>query len=190
MNVAAAGARRRASFTGLYAFFATMIMFFGAFTSAMVVRRGASKDWQGVPTPNLLWINTGVLALSSVVAERARRDLQNGNRRLFNTLWAAATVLGACFVAGQIIVWRDLQQAGVYINSHSGGAFFYVGTVAHAAHLAGGWIAMVYLLVRAFSLQLGPGRRTAVDITTLYWHFLGVLWLYLLWLFWFWGNWE
>ncbi|MBI4903346.1 MAG: cytochrome c oxidase subunit 3 [Acidobacteria bacterium] len=184
------GISRQASFTGLYAFFATIIMLFGAFTSAMVVRRGASKDWVGVPRSQLLWVNTGVLALSSIAAEKARRDLLNGHRMRFNIGWAAATLLGAGFVAGQFAVWQHLRHSGVYINSYPGSAFFYVGTVAHALHLAGGWIAMFYLMVRALRLQLGPGRRTAVDVTAVYWHFLGVLWLYLLWLFWFWGNWD
>lgn len=188
MNVATTGASRRASFTGLYAFFATVLMFFGAFTSAMVVRRGTSKDWKGVPTTPLLWVNTAALALSSAAAEKARRELRNGDRVRFNIFWSAATLFGGLFIVGQVLVWRHFHQAGVYINSHPGSAFFYIGTVAHAIHLAGGWIAMFYLLVRALRLQLGPSRRTAVDVTTLYWHFLGVLWLYLLWLFWFWGN--
>jgi len=183
-----AGAKRQASFTGLYAFLASVIMLFGAFTSAMVVRRGASKDWRGTPAPDLLWVNTGVLALSSAVAEKARRDLHHSERRKFNIAWTAATLLGALFVVGQIVVWHDLRRHGVYITSNPGSAFFYVGTVAHAIHLAGGWIAMFYLNVRALRLELGPGRRTAVDVVTLYWHFLGILWLYLLWLFVFWGN--
>lgn len=190
MNVSAPlpGQHRRASFVALYAMVASIVMLFGAFTSAMVVRRGASKDWQGVPVPQMLWANTAVLALSSVAAEKARRDLRNGDRRRFNYAWTAATLLGAAFVAGQWIVWQQLRTAGVYLTSHPGSAFFYVGTVAHAAHLAGGWLWMLYLAVRALRLELGPGRRTGVDIATLYWHFLGVLWIYLLLLFRYWGN--
>jgi len=188
MNVAAAGMHRKASYTGLYAFLCSVIMFFGAFTSAMVVRRGASNDWKGVPAPDLLWINTGVLALSSAVMEKARRDLRRGDRKQFNLSWTSATLLGALFIAGQITVWQQLRQAGVYLNSHPGSAFFYVGTMAHAAHLLGGWIAMAFLNIQALLFQLGPGKRTAVEIATLYWHFLGLLWVYLLWLFRFWGN--
>ncbi len=188
MSVMAAGTGRRVSFTGLYAFLATVIMFFAAFTSAMVVRRGASKDWKGTPAPALLWVNTAVLALGSAAVEKARRDLRAADRRKFNIGWTMATLLGALFIVGQIVVWRQLRQSGVYLNSHPGSAFFYVGTVAHAVHLAGGWIAMLYLNVRALRLQLGPGRRTAVDVTAIYWHFLGLLWVYLLWLFQFWGN--
>jgi cytochrome c oxidase subunit 3 len=188
VSAIATGAQRRASYTGLFAFLCTVIMFFGAFTSAMVVRRGSSNDWQGVPAPPLLWLNTGVLAVSSAAAEIARRELRRGERRSFNIWWTAATLLGALFVAGQIAVWHDLRRRGVYLNSHPGGAFFYVGTVAHALHLAGGWLRMAYLMARALRLELGPNRRTSVDVTTLYWHFLGVLWIYLLWLFRFWGN--
>ncbi|MCC6345235.1 MAG: cytochrome c oxidase subunit 3 [Bryobacterales bacterium] len=189
MNLAMAGSQRRASFTGLYAFLVSVTMFFAAFTSAMVVRRGASDDWKGVPAPSLLWVNTGVLAVSSVLAEKARRVLRAGDRRRhFNLWWTGATLLGALFVAGQVMVWRYLHRHGVYLNTTPGSAFFFVGTIAHAVHLGGGWLAMLYLNIRAFRLELGPGRRTAIDVATIYWHFLGILWLYLLWLFRFWGN--
>lgn len=188
MSQPSVGVGRRASYTGILVFLASVIMFFAAFTSAMVVRRGGAKDWQGVPRPPLLWINTAVLVTSSAAVELARRRLRTGGRREFNIAWSAATLLGGAFAAGQIVVWSQLRQAGVYLNSHPGSAFFYVGTVAHAVHLAGGWIAMAYLNYRAVRLQLAPSRRTAVDVTAIYWHFLGLLWLYLLWLFWFWGN--
>lgn len=179
----ASGAKRRASYTGLYAFLASVIMFFGGFSSALVARRAGAKDWKPVPLPDLIWINTGVLAVSSVVAEQARRDLRNGRRGRFNAGWAAATLLGCTFVYLQIRLWNELRAAGVYMAANASGAFFYVGTVAHAVHLAGGLGAMLYLSYHALRWQLGPGRRTAVDVTTVYWHFLGVLWAYLLVLF-------
>jgi cytochrome c oxidase subunit III len=182
------GQHRRASFTAVYAAMASIIMLFGAFTSAMVVRRGASKDWKGTPAPSLLWVNTAVLAGSSLAAERARRHLRNNDRPNFNRWWTGATILGAGFVAGQIVVWRGLVDAGVYLNSHPGSAFFYLGTVMHALHLLGVWLWMFYLFIKAWRLELGPSRRTGVDVCTVFWHFLGLLWLYLLFLFIYWGN--
>src|SRR5262245_59612680 len=110
MNLAVAGASRRASFTGLYACLCSVVMFFGAFTSAMVIRREASNDWSGVPAPDLLWINTGVLALSSIAAELARRYLLRNDRVLFNVGWTIATLLGFAFLAGQIVVWHELRE--------------------------------------------------------------------------------
>lgn len=182
------GQHRRASFTALYAGMASIIMLFGAFTSAMVVRRGASKDWRGTPAPQLLWVNTGILAASSLAAERARRHLRTNDRVHFNRWWTGATVLGVGFIGAQLLLWQRLVDAGVYVNSNPGSAFFYVGTVAHALHLFGVWIWMFYLWAKAIRLQLGPSRRTGVDVCTVFWHFLGVLWLYLLFLFIYWGN--
>src|SRR5262249_37585462 len=157
MNAAAVGVRRGASYTLIYAILVSVAMLFAAFTSAMVIRRGASKDWKGTPAPQLLWINTGVLAASSAAAETARRTLRSGNRRFFNVTWAAATLLGFLFLAGQWTVWRQLRASGVFLNSNPGSAFFYVGTAAHAIHLFGGLIAMSVLCWHALRLQLGPG---------------------------------
>jgi cytochrome c oxidase subunit III len=178
-----AGVRRRASFTGLYAFMASVIMLFAAFSSALIVRKGASKDWKPVPFPTTVWVSTGLLVASSIAAEVARRDLRKNRRIRFNTGWTAATLLGAGFVMCQVYLWHQLREAGLYINTHPGSAFFWVGTVAHALHLAGGWIGFAFLNYHALRLQLGPGRRTAVEVLTVYWHFLGFLWLYLLLLF-------
>jgi cytochrome c oxidase subunit 3 len=160
-------------------------MFFAGFTSAMVFRRGGAKDWKPVPLPDIIWTNTAVLAVSSVLAEKARRGLRNGDRARFSMTWSAATLMGCGFVWGQVLLWRQLKEAGVYMAANPSGAFFYVGTIAHVVHLAGGLGAMLYLCYRAWRLQLGPGRRTAVDVTAIYWHFLGGLWIYLVALFWF-----
>lgn len=182
------GSQRRASYTGLYAFLASVIMFFAGFSSAMVVRRAGAKDWKPVPMPDIIWVNTGVLAVSSIVAEKARRDLHEGNRFRFNVSWGLATLLGCTFLYLQLQLWHQLRDAGVYMASNASGAFFYIGTIAHAVHLGGGVGAMIYLSYRAMRWQLGPGRRTGVDVATIYWHFLGVLWVYLLILFWFFGR--
>lgn len=179
------GVKRRASYTGLYAFLASVIMFFAGFSSALVVRRAGAKDWKPVPMPDLIWVNTAVLAVSSVVAEKARRDLREGSRTRFNIGWGLATLLGCAFLFLQVKLWYQLRDAGVYMGSNVSGAFFYLGTIAHAVHLGGGVVAMIYLSFRAMRWQLGPGRRTGVDVATVYWHFLGVLWLYLVALFWF-----
>jgi cytochrome c oxidase subunit 3 len=96
-------------------------------------------------------------------------------------------VLGFLFLAGQYAAWRQLVATGVYLATNPSSSFFYVFTVAHALHLAGGLLALVFITVWAWRLQLGPGRRTAVDVSAFYWHFMDGLWIYLLLLFRFWG---
>ncbi len=186
---ASRGASRAASFTGLFVLLAASTMAFAAFTSAFVVRRGLSDmdDWVAVHYPPILFLNTAILLASSFVLDLSRRALKAGDRSKFNFCWSAATALGVLFLAGQAAAWYQLKQAGVYISTNPASSFFYVFTAAHAFHLIGGVAALLYVDVQALRLRLGPAKRTAIDVTAIFWHFLDGLWLYLMVLFYVWG---
>ena len=181
------GASRRASITGLLVLLAASVMLFAAFTSAFFVRRGLSNDWVDTPLPPILWINTGVLVASSIALELARAALRGGRRVAFNRYWTGATTLGALFLGGQYLAWRQLNDAGIYLATNPSSSFFFVLTCAHAVHLLGGISALGYIDVQALLLRLGPGKRTAVDISAYFWHFLDAIWIFLMALFFFWG---
>lgn len=181
------GSSRRASFTGLYVLLAASSMMFAAFTSAMVVRRGLSDDWASMAKPSILWLNTAILLASSAALEVARRAIKSGARARFNTWWTAGSALGLLFLGGQTIAWLQLKAAGVFVSTNPSSSFFYVLTVAHAFHLLGGLSALLYVDVQALRLTLGPAKRTAIDISAVFWHFLDGLWVYLMVLFYVWG---
>jgi cytochrome c oxidase subunit 3 len=181
------GAFRRASFTGLFVLLAASTMLFAAFTSAMVVRRGLSDDWASMAKPPILLVNSGFLLASSVALDWARRALKSRERAKFNRWWTAGTALGLLFLGGQALAWSQLNAAGVFISSNPSSSFFYVLTVAHAFHLLGGLTALIYVDVQALRLRLGPAKRTVIDISAIFWHFLDGLWLYLMVLFYVWG---
>jgi cytochrome c oxidase subunit 3 len=162
-------------------------MVFAAFTSALVVRRGLSDDWSPTPKPPILFVNTAVLLLSSIALEMARRALKSGARAKFNTWWTTGTALGMLFLGGQWLAWLELKAAGVYIATNPSSSFFYVLTASHAFHLLGGLGALAYVDVQALRLQLGPAKRTAIDVSAIFWHFLDGIWLYLMVLFYVWG---
>ena len=181
------GAFRRASFTGLFVLLAASTMLFAAFTSAMVVRRGRSDDWASMAKPPILLLNTAILLASSVALDLARRALKSRHRTRFNGWWTAATILGFLFLGGQVLAWSQLNAAGVFISSNPSSSFFYVLTIAHAIHLLGGVTALFYVDVQALRLRLGPAKRTIIDVSAIFWHFLDGLWLYLMVLFYVWG---
>ena len=162
-------------------------MVFAAFTSAFVVRRGMSDDWVSMAKPPILWVNSLILLASSFVLDLSRRALKAGNRSRFNLWWSAGTGLGVLFLAGQAVAWSQLRQAGVYVSTNPSSSFFYVLTAAHAFHLVGGVLALLYVDIQALRLRLGPAKRTAIDVTAVFWHFLDGLWLYLMILFYVWG---
>ena len=181
------GASRRASFTGLFVLLAATTMVFAALTSAFIVRRGMSDDWISLAKPRVLWVNTVVLLASSIVLDLSRRALKNRNRSLFNFWWTVATALGILFLAGQAYAWRELKEAGIFVATNPASSFFYLLTAAHAVHLLGGVVALVYVDVQALRLQLGPAKRTAIDVTAIFWHFLDGVWIFLMVLFYVWG---
>ena len=154
-------------------------MLFAAFTSAMVVRRGMSFDWVSIAVPGLLWVNTGILLASSLTLEFSRRALSA--HAVVNFIrWLAATVaLGVAFLAGQLVVWRELAARGVYLATNPSSSFFYVLTAAHGVHLLGGVLALGYVVLHSVRMARGRERRTALDVTAIYWHFMDALWIYI-----------
>jgi cytochrome c oxidase subunit 3 len=170
--------------TGMWAALAGILMIFTAFTSAYVVRKGLSDDWIPTSLPSLIWFNTLLLMASSLTLERARQVLSDNSR--FSRWWLLTTVLGAAFLVGQVVVWRQLIGDGVYISSNPSSSFFYVLTGAHAVHLSGGLFALGFLLFRNRENPFGSMNRIPIDVMAIYWHFMDALWIYLLLLLFFW----
>jgi cytochrome c oxidase subunit III len=181
------GGSRQASITGIVVLMCASVMTFASFLSAMVIRRGLNNDWGHIGLPQILWWNTGALVLSSVAIDMGRRLLRKGERAQFNWLWSAGAALGTLFLAGQVVAWVQLQHRGFYLRGHPSSAFFYLMTWAHAAHVVGALGAVLYVEYRALRYELGPSRRTMVDVSAIFWHFLDVMWLGIMGLFYFWA---
>ena len=165
-------------YTGMALGIVSILMFFMALASAFLVRRG-SGDWVPVHIPTLMWINTGVLLLSSGTLEMARQRLAKGQLAAYRNLWLVTTVLGILFLVGQVSAWRLLAAQGIYLASNPASSFFYIFTGAHALHLLGGVAGLVYVAKRNFD-QAQVTRTVAAEVTSHYWHFMDVLWLFLL----------
>ncbi len=167
-------------YTGIALGIVSILMFFMALASAFLVRRGTSGDWIPVHLPAVLWLNTLALIASSVTLERARRSLSRLDVSGFRKLWALTTGLGALFLIGQLVAWRQLVAQGVFMASNPASSFFYIFTAAHGVHLLGGVGALVYVLVRKFDNNRSIALPTAAEVASYYWHFMDGLWVFLL----------
>jgi cytochrome c oxidase subunit III len=157
----------------------SILMFFMALASAFIVRKAGSQDWVPLRIPVVLWVNTTVLLASSAVVELARHRMDDFQPIAFRRMWHLALGLGLLFLLGQFVAWRQLASEGVFIASNPASSFFYILTGAHAAHLAGGLAAMVYVTKRNFA-RTRLTQRTAVQVTAYFWHFLDALWVFVL----------
>ncbi len=161
---------------GVWALLATLSMLFAGFTSAYLVRR-AGLDWQPIPMPPVLWLNTGLLLLSSLTMETARARDKQGRADALRRWLLATTLLGVAFLAGQLFAWRQLVAQGVFVPTSPHSSFFYMLTGVHGLHVLGGLAALVYALGRAW-------RSLALQLCAAYWHFVDLVWLYLFLLLW------
>lgn len=173
--------------TGIWVGLAAITMSFAAFTSALVVRQGAASDWRHITLPPILYLNTLVIIASSVTLEISRRRVAafmggSKNRSANPARWLYITLfLGLLFVAGQTFAWMQMKAQGFGLATNVSYSFFYVLTVAHALHLLGGLGGLVRVIGK---LNHSVLKRSTLDATSLYWHFMGVLWVYLLFLLW------
>ena len=169
--------------TGVWIGIAAITMTFAAFTSAMLVRQGSANDWRHFAFPVILYFNTVVLAASSVTLQMAKRRFSrldyegHGEARSTSTALYGTLALGCTFVFGQCAAWQQLRSEQLYLSSAPSSSFFYVFTVLHALHVLGGLLGLAYVI--------GKLHRDALKANTLaaasqYWHFMGLLWLYLL----------
>ena len=173
--------------TGIWVVLAAITMSFAAFTSALVVRQGAAADWHHLTLPTILFWNTLVLLASSVTLELGRRRVavfMGGPRTvdLSPARWLYVTAgLGMVFVAGQYVAWLQLRSQGLYLATNPNSSFFYLLTALHGLHVLGGLYGLTYVIRKLNRVVL---RRSTLDSFSYYWHFMGILWVYLLWLLW------
>jgi cytochrome c oxidase subunit III len=193
-------ARLRRARLGLVVGLTGIAMIFISFTSAYVVRQGLPTldprtnlllhDWFPVPLPRLLLVNTGVLLISTVTMELARRKAAlaqlagvpgvsvDAEEKIS---WLALTVvLGLSFLTGQWMVWRELAANGFYVSSSPSSSFIYLLTGMHGVHLFGGVVAMLTAGVASVLRRPADSQFIVVDVTSWYWHFMALLWIYIL----------
>jgi cytochrome c oxidase subunit 3 len=176
--------------TGIWVGLSAIAMMFAALTSALFVREGsATTDWHHITLPPILFFNTMALIVSSVALELARRRVAAYMRgqvssRSSAMLWLNMTMLlGLVFVVGQYLAWLNLRSQGLYLPTNPNSSFFYVFTGVHVIHVLGGLGGLSRVMLK-FRSTTHPQRRSTIDATSYYWHFMGMLWLYLIFVLW------
>ncbi|MEO1588065.1 MAG: cytochrome c oxidase subunit 3 [Bacteroidota bacterium] len=171
---------------GLWLFILTIIMIFGGFTSAYIVQVD-SIDLASRTTydlPSILGRNLIVMLVSSVTmqfaiwAAKREQNLQ-AIMGLSMTLF-----LGLFFLWGQWQAFQELTSSGLpFIDKERADnsvAFFYVITGVHGAHIVAAILVVVVTLLQTAFAGFRAGRKKiAYELTGIFWHFLGLLWVYL-----------
>lgn len=151
------------------------------FTLLIVAYAGrmAYEDWRPAPQIKLMWANTLVLFLGSLCLELAQYAARRGQQKLLRRSLLAAGLCTLMFLLGQAQAWRELGALVFFQVTNPAIAFFYLITGLHGLHLLGGlvvWGQTLVRLWRGFELEK---IRHSVELCTIYWHFLLLVWIVL-----------
>ena len=186
---AASGASfaRPAATVGLGVFLAVATSLFVLTICAYFMRMMAA-DWRTFVFPSVLWLNTGLLILSDLAMRSARAASRRGKIDRVRAGLIATGVLSFAFLAGQIWAWQQLNASGYFTTADVGSAvaagpansFFYLFTALHGLHVLGGLWVWGRTTVRVWQGANAARVRLSVELCTVYWHYLLVVWLVLL----------
>ncbi len=164
---------------GLRLFLAVASSLFFLLIVSYNIRMGLG-DWRALPNLKLLWLNTAMLILSDAGFQWAK--VAAGRNQLkgvkIGLLGGGAFAWG--FLLGQALMWNQLRNLGLYLESNPANSFFYLITAVHGLHLLGGLTVWVKTSVKLLRNDHVKQLQLSIELLTTYWHFLLAVWLVLL----------
>ncbi len=162
----------------LLSFIAVVTSLFALFLSAYLMRMRLA-DWNPLAEPKLLWLNTGLLVLASIAFQLTRGAAKRGQLLTVKSGLVAGGVFTILFLLGQLIAWQQLNAGGYFMTSNPANAFFYVLTAMHGLHLLGGMWVWGRTTTRVLTGADAQSVRLSVELCTVYWHYLLLVWIVL-----------
>ena len=168
------------SMFGFIAFLLSESVIFLSFFAGYIVYKTTTVDWlppgvEGLEVREPA-INTVILVSSSFVIYFAERFLKKDNIWGFRFFWLLTMTMGSYFLYGQAVEWSGLQfgfTSGVF------GGMFYLLTGFHGLHVLSGVLLQLTMLIRSFIPGNYENGHYGVDATSLFWHFVDVIWIVL-----------
>jgi len=163
---------------GLWVFLAVATSLFALLISAYHMRM-MEADWTRLPLPKVLWLNTAVLILSSLAMHWTLAAARRGQIDGVRTGLIAAGIFAFSFLAGQLWAWQQMDASGYFLTANPAYSFFYLLTAVHGLHLLGGLWVWGRTTVKVLRGAEVAKVRLSVELCTLYWHYLLLVWLVL-----------
>lgn len=161
--------------TALWVFLGIASSLFALFISAYAMRLGWT-DWSPLPRPRLLAVNTAMLVAASVAMQWTVRAARRANDTGVRRGLAASGGLTVAFIVGQLVVWKQLADAGFYVSTSAASSFFYLLTAVHGLHVIGGLVAWARACAKAWRGADRSRLRAGVELCATYWHYLLAVW--------------
>lgn len=159
----------------------SMVMLFGACTSAYIVSRGGGT-WIKFELPQLFYISTAIIIISSVTMNWTLASARKNDYKGMKTSSLITLFLGLSFVVLQFKAWGSLVDQKVFFagsDSNAAGSFMYILTGLHLAHLVFGIGAVLVVWIKSRLHRYNSENLLGIRLCAIFWHFLDVLWVFL-----------
>jgi cytochrome c oxidase subunit 3 len=159
----------------------SIVMFFTGLTSAVVVSQGGG-GFIKIELPFAFTISTVIIIISSVAYQIGLISIKKGNIGIAKISVLTTLILGFLFIYTQFLGWQNLYENGIIAvgsQSTQESSYLYLLTALHIAHLIGGLISLMVVLIKTIKEKYNINNYLGVQISITYWHFLGGLWVYL-----------
>lgn len=163
---------------GLRVLIAVLTVLFSAI-AVMYAERWGLSDWRPLSEPWLLWLNTAILIASSAGMQWASVSARRTEIEGVRTGLRVGGVGAFAFLAGQLLAWKLMVDAGYFAAANPSNAFFYMITGLHGLHLLGGLVAWIRTSAKVWRGVEVERVRLSVELCAIYWHFLLLVWLVL-----------
>ena len=162
---------------GMVLFVASEAMFFATFFGAYFTIYSVNPSWPPAGfrlEPELAAVLTAVLVTSSGTLQLGVRAIRRDRVRAFLGWLGLTILLGVTFLGLQLY---DYSLLGFSVRDGIFGSLFYVMTGLHMAHVFGGVVFLVLVLVQGLGGQLSDTSHDSVEAGAIYWHFVDVVWI-------------
>ena len=159
----------------------SIVMLFAGLTSAYVVRAD-NGNWLLFDLPNAFYLSTGVIVTSSITLFFAFQMAKRNNKKGIIIGLILTFILGLLFTYFQFEGYGELYSKQIVFggkSSNAAGSFLYLITFLHILHLIAGLIVLLVTLVKGLKGKYDAQNTLGLELCSIYWHFLDILWVYL-----------
>lgn len=166
---------------GFWIYLMTDVMIFGTFFATYIVLKGNTA---GGPGPAELFEIGGVIAstfillISSYTCGLALLAMQKGNRKALIGWLGITALLGASFLGLEVKEFVHFVHEGATMGTSAFLSAFYTLVGTHGLHVLIGIVWMLALMVQLSRQGITPVTKRKVNVISLFWHFLDVVWIF------------
>jgi len=164
----------------LWLFVVSSTIMFGGFTSYYIVFAASKGKGHGLVLPDVFEYSTAVLILSSICLFLAAKAVRKQNVQTQKVFLWLTLVLGVAFGYLQVDAWSALYQSGAtLVNNNAAISIIYIVSGMHLIHIFAGLCFILNSLWGAYSKVSQENAVYRIEIASIFWHFIDILWIYL-----------